>query len=81
MSFVAILGEGSPFPPRPAGGEGETKDSPRGRERPLQAVPRPTPEALGGPISSSNPLFSNVLNKFCHGIQMVHPGLPEGGGN
>ena len=40
------------------------KDLPRGRQRPLQAVPRTTPEALGGPISSPNPLFSNVLNKL-----------------
>ena len=66
------------FPPRPAEGGGETKTPPRGskiapralkdplrgRQRPLQAVPRTTPEALGGPISSPNPLFSNVLNKL-----------------
>ena len=46
------------------------KDLPRGRQRPFQAVPRPTPEALGGPISSSNPLFSNVLNRFDFLIKM-----------
>ena len=58
----------APRPPQEA--PRALKDLPRGRQRPLQAVPRTTPEALGGPISSSNPLLSNVLNKVDFLIKM-----------